>query len=983
MVVDPSTDPRSNYSYGGGEINRGDLVIELQKIVKGEVRFDNYTRHLYATDASIYEVTPIGVVFPKCTDDVAKVVAYCADRKIPILPRGGGTSLAGQAVNEAVVLDFTKHMDGVLEIDPIGKRIRVQSGAYLGSINKELKPNGLKFAPDPAWADKSAIGGAIGNNSTGSHSLVYEKTDAYIESCEVVLSDGTIHSFGEISVEDLKSEIDSGSIISEIYSEIYRIFEEFGEEISDKYPDLNRNVSGYNLKKLYREYKNGKINLAHLICGSEGTLAIVTEATLILVDIPKRKEVILFAYENLRLAMEDVSSILDHGPSAIEVMDKILLDLARETIEFQDITDAIPNSTEALLLVEFYAEGKRDGKEKIECLRDQICPKNGDIESKITRAKYAIFAQNEIEQGRFWKMRKSGLPILLSRTSDEKHIAFVEDLAIPAKHLPEYVEKFQEILDIHGTYASFYAHAGPGVLHVRPLINTKTEKGIEIMNSVSEMVTDLVIGYGGAISGEHGDGRSRTQWNEKLYGEKLWKVFRDLKTSFDPEWILNPGQVCGDVKLTENLRHPPGYELNIDFEPKLNWSEINGFEGMVDLCHGCGGCRGGQIETGGVMCPTFRASKEESTSTRGRANLLRLAMSGELEGGAFNSEFMHEVMDLCIGCKGCKKDCPSGVDMAKLKIEITNEYRSRNGTIFRDRIFSNIGVLMSIGSSFSPLSNIILQNDLVGTLLEKTIGIGHERKLPIFHRETFAKWATKDTPSGSGIRKVLVVPDIFTNYVYPNAGIDSVKVLKKLGFEVQVMNRVMDTGRASYSKGFIEMSRKRAEKNIELLVRFIRQGWDVVMIEPSEAEMISTDYLDLLRGEDVSLVSKNTYDICEYIDLFGENIEHEVPKHKLIYHGHCHQKASGKSDHAANMLRKFGYTVKNIDSGCCGMAGSFGYESEHVSMSSSIGQILFDQIETEPDGEVIAPGASCRSQLSNYLRECPAHPIEKLAEILI
>tara|TARA_A100001037_G_C15153837_1_gene641843 strand:+ start:4941 stop:7886 length:2946 start_codon:yes stop_codon:yes gene_type:complete len=980
MAVDPSEDRRANYNYTGGKIHREDLVKELEGLIEGEIRFDSYTRHLYATDASIYEVTPIGVVFPKSTKDVAAVISYCSKESIPILPRGGGTSLAGQAVNKAVVLDFTKYMNKILEIDSVNRTMKVQPGAYLGTINAALKPHGLKFAPDPAWADKSAIGGAIGNNSTGSHSLIYEKTDAYIESCEVVLSDGSIEKFGKVSIEDLKGAKKGNGIVQDIYSEVYKIIGE-KKEVDKKYPDINRNVSGYNLKRICEESVEGEVNMSHLLCGSEGTLAVVTEIELALVEVPKQKEVILFAYEDLKTSMEDVSLILKHLPAAIEVMDKILIDLARETIEFRDITEAIPKEMESILLVEFYANSKKEGREKTNGLVKEIGPDEGGQR----RAKYAVVAHDEFEQVKFWRMRKAGLPILLSRTSDEKHIAFVEDLAIPAKNLPEYVEQFQKILSDQGTYASFYAHAGPGVLHVRPLINTKNQDGIMMMNSIAELATDLVIKYGGSVSGEHGDGRSRTQWNEKLYGEKIWNMFRRLKTAFDPEWILNPGQVCGDVKMTENLRFSPEYSPSIGFVPKLNWQGLNGFQGMVDLCHGCGGCRSGQIETGGVMCPTYRASKEESMTTRGRANLLRLAMSGRLEGGAFDPEFMHEVMDLCIGCKGCKKDCPSGVDMAKLKIEITNEYRKRHGTKIRDIVFSNIELMMKIGSACSPFSNWILRNGMIKIILERGMGIGRERDLPLFRRQTFIEWFNKreiEIPN-QGVRKVLLVPDIFTNYTHPETGIAAVKVLESTGIQVKIAKNITDTGRASYSKGFIDKARKIAAKNVEMLVPFVDGGWDIVIIEPSEAEMVSADYLDLLIGEEVKKISQNTYDICEYIDRFVEIEPKKEARDHLVYHGHCHQKASGKSKYAIGMLRKAGYTVDELDSGCCGMAGSFGYECEHVSMSKSIGKILFDQIDEGPEGTLVTCGASCRAQIGIHLMDDPIHPIEKLSDVLI
>ena len=650
MAADPAAEPRANYDYVEGEVERPGLVADLERLLQGEVRFDAYTRQLYATDASAYEVTPIGVVFPRSTEDVAAVVEYCATREIPVLPRGGGTSLAGQTVNEAVVLDFTRHMNEVIDLDPEAHRARAQPGTYLGDLNRAAAPHGLKFAPDPAYRDKSALGGAIGNTSTGAHSLKYGKTDAYVEECEVVLADGTITTFGEVTLEELHERADpDGDLEARIHAEVLRVVDEEADEIRQTYPDLKRNVSGYNLAPLVEEAESGSVNLAHLLAGSEGTLAVVTEAEVSLVPVPATTAVALLTYDDLVAAMEDVPAILEHDPSAVEIMDEVLLDLARETEEFADLVSLLPDGAEAVLLVEFYAEDDDEGRGKVaELLADRVSGASAvagrDAEDATdgadapttdhpVRAFDAQEAHEEAEKARFWKLRKSGLPILLSRTSDEKHISFIEDCAVPPEHLAEYVTEFQRVLDEHDTFATFYAHAGPGVLHVRPLVNTKTLDGVETMYGIADDVTDLVTEYGGAVSGEHGDGRARTQWNRKRYGEHLWGVFRDLKTAFDPDWLLNPGQVCGDVDMTEDLRFGPEYAFDADFEPSLSWENENGFQGMVELCHGCGGCRGPQETTGGVMCPTFRASREEITSTRGRANMLRQAMSGDLTDG--------------------------------------------------------------------------------------------------------------------------------------------------------------------------------------------------------------------------------------------------------------------------------------------------------------------------------------------------------------
>ncbi|EMA25355.1 FAD-binding and (Fe-S)-binding domain-containing protein [Haloarcula amylolytica] len=1008
--IDPSADEVSNYDYQNDTVARSGLVDDLRARIDGEVRFDEYSRQLYATDASLYEVLPIGVVYPRSTDDVAAVMSYCAQREIPVLPRGGGTSLAGQTVNEAVVLDFSRYMNDLVEARPDDRRARAQPGIKLGDLNGELADHGLKFAPDPAWGDKSVLGGAIGNNSTGAHSLQYGKTDAYIEECEVVLADGTVTTFGEVTREELRDRADpDGDLEARIYAEIERILAEEGKEITSHYPDLKRNVSGYNLDWVLGDAQDGTVNVASLLAGSEGTLAIVTEAEVSLEPIPETKSMALLAYEGLIEAMEDVSDILEHDPAAVEVLDDVLIDLARDTAEFEDVVGMLPEGTRTVLIVEFYADDAESGRRKVaDLLADRTngvdsiaAPTDGrTVVDAPVRAFDAMEAHDEAKREKFWKMRKSGLPILLSRTTDEKHGSFIEDTAIPPENLPEYVADFQEILEEHDTFASFYAHAGPGVLHIRPLINTKTVEGVETMESIADAVTDLVVKYGGSVSGEHGDGRARTQWNEKLYGADLWETFQELKSTFDPDWLLNPGQVVGvdagevesgtkperarTVDMTENLRFDPAYEFDAGFDPALEWDNDNGMQGMVELCHGCGGCRGPQETTGGVMCPTYRASEEEMTTTRGRANMLRQAMSGDLPDDPTDEEFMHEVLDLCIGCKGCAKDCPSEVDMAKLKAEVTHAYHQEHGSSFRDKVFANVDSLAGLGSAFAPLSNLATKVPGARTVLEKTVGIATDRTLPSFQRTTLQDWFDErgsQVPADEAERQALLFPDTYTNYSHPEVGKAAVRVLEAAGVHVELADRT-DSGRPAHSKGFLDQSRATARDNVDALVPAVEEGWDVVLVEPSDAVMFQSDYLDLLSGEDVETLAANAYGVCEYLDTFrlDKGADWDTPGETLTYHGHCHQKATKKDHHAVGVLRRAGYDVDPLDSGCCGMAGSFGYEAEHFSMSKAIGSILFDQIGESRGDTVVAPGASCRTQLDDWDESDgePPHPVEKL-----
>lgn len=966
-----------------GDHSLTQVAKDLKALIEGDVRFDTFTRAMFATDASIYRVMPIGVVMPKNRDDVRKVVEYAHRHHIPILPRGGGTSLAGQAVNEAIVIDFTRYMNRIIDIDPRARLVRVEPGVILAHLNDELKPYGLKFAPDPNAGNRSAVCGAIGNNSSGAHSLVYGKTDVYLESLDVVLANGEEITLGEVSMEELEQKRKEHSTESRLYDTVANILESHGDEIERVYPKLKRNVSGYNLANLVLDHS---LNLSRLIAGSEGTLAVVVEAVLRLEPLPNAQALALLCYSDLIDAMKDVYPIVQTGAAAVEVMDDVLLNLARETTAFGPLVDTFPKDTHAALVVEYYADTKEEARSKVKELVARFAGDGG-------RALTALEAYDRQEQQRLWKLREAGVPILLKKTGDEKHIAFIEDVAVPPQALPEYVRTFQAILNRHVTGASFYAHAGPGVLHVRPLINTKDKADIEKMVAISQEVTALAKSLGGAVSGEHGDGRARTQWNRPFYGERLWQAFLEIKEAFDPKWLLNPGQVVyrddAPTDMTEHLRAGPDRDADpFPFEPVLNWENELGMPGMVDLCHGCGGCR---TMSGGVMCPTYRVAQEEIASTRGRANLLREAMTGGLpEAVLYSEQFHREVLDLCIGCKGCIRDCPSGVDMTKLKAEVKHAYHQRHGIPWRDRIFGNVPTLNRLGSALAPLSNYGTVIPGVRRLMARMLGITDKRPLPSFQRETFEAWyrrAIIDTTSFSSVsgkRRVKLFVDCHTNHTHTSVGKAAVQVLYAAGVEVELITGQC-CGRAALSKGMLDLAKNQAESAMSVLKPHTDSGSDIVALEPSCVAALQEDGVDLI-GPKAKAVAARVFDIMEYLDHLQEECDFDLPlraEKPLQYHGHCHQKAQGKEMHAPKVLERTGFDVQILESSCCGMAGSFGYEVEHYDMSMAIGQDLFKKIEANPTRQVVAPGASCTAQILHGMGIQALHPVEVLAAALI
>jgi len=975
-----------------------ELAGELRKAVAGEVAFDEYAQVLYATDGSIYGARPAGVVEPRDVEDVRETVRIAAERGVPVLPRGAGSSLAGQAVGPGcVVLEMTRHMDGIVDVDPEGKRATIQPGLVQDHLDDHLAQWGLKFAPDPASSNRATVGGGIGNNSTGAHSVRYGITDAYTEELRVVLADGSMIHTREVVLDSPEYEeiVDGDDLESRIYRTVREAVEDNEGEIDERYPTLKRSVSGYNLHKVIYENDAGErcINLSKLFVGAEGTLGVIVEATVSLVSRPEETALAMYCFEDLLDAMRAVPEALAFEPSAVELMDDEVFALAADSTEYAQYAAAIPEGTGATLMLEYDSELHDDFEAAVAETNAHFVENGAAFE--------VIEAYDDDAQADLWKLRKAAIPLLMGMQGDAKPYPFIEDASVPPEELAEYVAAFESILDDHDTSAAYFAHAGAGTLHIRPILSLKEGEGIEKMHSITDDVTDLVLEHDGSFSGEHGDGMARTEFNPKMYGPALWRAFKEVKTAFDPEWLMNPGNVVfrdadddlgpeGDrgvgADMREHLRYGADY-ASIEPQTALDFGEEGGFSHLVELCNGCGTCRQTRTDT---MCPTYRASKEEIQTTRGRANMLRAAISGDLpEDELYSDRFQEEVLDLCVGCKGCSSDCPTGVDMAKLKAEVKHQYHQREGVGLRERLFANVDAVSRIGSALAPVSNWAQRLPGADALGERLLGLAPERKLPHFADQTLVEWfeargRCQVTPSEAA-DQVVLFPDTYTNYSHPAPGRAAVELLEAAGVYVHIPTDLAPSGRAAFSMGMLDLARERAAANVDALVDDVDDGWSVVFVEPSDAVMFQDEYLDLLSGEAVGRVAASAYGVCEYLDVhrLDERVDFDAPAASLTYHGHCNQKATNRDHHAVGVLRRAGYAVEPLDSGCCGMAGSFGYEAEHYDLSQAIGRILFRQVDDSEGDTVVAPGASCRTQLGDRDGETrPPHPVEALRDAL-
>ncbi|MBI4574613.1 MAG: anaerobic glycerol-3-phosphate dehydrogenase subunit C [candidate division NC10 bacterium] len=952
-----------------------ELIHELRKRVNGEVRFDAMSRVLYSTDASLYEIEPLGVVIPRTPEDAIAAVEICGRHGVPVLPRGAGTALAGQAVGRAVQLDMSKHLNQVLEVNGEERWARIQPGVVLDELNVELRPHGLWFAPDVSPSNRATIGGMMGNNSSGARSIIYGRTLEHVLEMRAVLSDAQVVTARALSDAELEAKLRAPGLEGDCYRVIQRLAATHRDEIRQRYPKIMRRVGGYALD----EFVDGKpFNLVRMLVASEGTLATTLEARINLEPRPKMTALMVVHYRSMLEALESTMEILTTGPSAVELMDKYVMNLTRASLEYARQLTFVQGDPGALLLVEYQGASREELAAKLDRLQTHLTRQGIGI--AFTRA---VTAE---DQQKIWKVRKAGLGLLLGMPGDSKPIAGIEDTAVPPERLAEYIRRFDHIVRSHGTEAAYYAHASVGCLHIRPLIDLKQQPEVEKLRSIAEGVCDLVMEFGGSISAEHGDGLSRSCWNEKFFGPALYQAFKELKSTCDPKRIMNPGKIVDAPPMTENLRYGGKYRAR-QVKTFFTYTREGGFDRAIEMCNGAAVCKK-KLE--GTMCPSYMVTREEEHSTRGRANALRAAINGHLPADALTSPRMHEVFDLCLECKGCKAECPSNVDLAKLKYEFLAHYYDRHGTPLRARLFGNIERLNRLGCAFAPLSNWVANSGPARRLFERFLGIHRSRRLPPFASQTFDRWFAsrnggRPAPSQG---PVVLFNDCYMTYNYPEIGKAAVKVLERAGFEVILPDKKC-CGRPMISKGLLREAKANAADNVDHLSGYAARGIPIVGCEPSCILTFRDEYPDLLEDPRVGALAKDTFMIEEFLLGLHERGALNLPftngARSLLLHGHCHQKALIGSGPSLQVLRLLPEArVEEVDSGCCGMAGSFGYEKEHYELSLAIGnRRLFPAVKAKgPEWEIVAAGVSCRQQIPHGTGRTARHLVEVLADAL-
>ena len=949
------------------------------------MRFDKVSRALYSTDASVYQIEPIGVVVVKSRADVVETVKICRQFGCSLTLRGGGTSQAGQAIGPGLQVDTSKYFNRLLEVDATARWARVEPGIVLDELNAALRPHGLRFAPDISTANRATVGGMMANNSSGARSVLYGKTIDHVLAQDLVLSDGSEAHFAPLQPADVDAICRRDTLEASCYREVLRLARQHAAEIASRYPKVLRRVGGYNLDCFVDPSR--PVDMTRLTVGSEGTLAAVLEAKINLVPLPAAKAVMAIQFHDLLESLEATPAILEHRPSAVEVMDRFILDNTKQNASLDRLRRTfIDGDPGALLCVEFYADRPEDLPPRLDALeRDLIARRFGD------RYHRAI---DPAAQARIWSLREAALGLSMAMKDDAKALSFVEDTAVAPERLRDYIDRFLKIVARHGTTAGVYAHASVGCLHVRPVVNLKTDAGIRTFQAIATDIADLVLEFGGALSGEHGDGLIRSPFMAKMFGPVLYGAFQQVKRTFDPDGIFNPGKIVGAPPLTANLRYGTGYQTRrpVTF---FDYSEYGGMSGAVEMCSGLGVCR---KKLDGTMCPSYMATLEEKHSTRGRANALRLAMAGRLGESGLGDAGVREVLDLCLECRACKAECPVGVDVARFKSEFLADYWSRHGTPLRARVLGGIHDVSRWASRLAPLSTRLAQSAAGRWMAEALLGIDARRVPPAWTRRTFrqrfgsaAASGFSRTKSSGDAASVEIFVDTFTNYYHPHVGMAGASVLRAAGLRVELAPNGC-CGRPLISQGLLARARDAARFNTDRLHPLAKSGARFLFFEPSCLSAMREDVPSLLRGE----AQRQAAEIAAQSMLFEELLEQHLGQHpsslalapregKIILHGHCHQKAMGLLPPAKALLSRIPKAaVIDLDAGCCGMAGSFGYAAEHFDVSRAIGErrLLPTARRLEPADVLVAAGVSCRHQVADFTSARALHPAELLGALL-
>lgn len=953
-----------------GEVDLAKLERSLRNEIEGEVRFDKISRALYSTDASVYQQEPIGVVFPKTRDDLVRVVRICNTFQCPLTLRGGGTSQAGQAIGEGLQADISKYLDRILELNLEERWVRVEPGIVLDELNAALKPHNLRFAPDITTASRATIGGMMANNSSGARSVLYGKTIDHVLEQKVILSDGSIADFRPLQPGELAAKLQLDSLEGNCYRAVRMLSAEYADDVARHFPKVLRRVGGYNLDEFTDPGK--PFDMTRLMVGSEGTLAIVLEAKLRLVPLPKHKSVLGIEFPHVLDALGATPIVLNHRPSAVEVMDRFILDHTRESPALERIrASVIQGDPGALLCVEFYDD-------TAEALR----PRMEAVEADLRAQGFTVtctYAMDLAAQGRIWSLREAALGLSTAMKGDAKSVSFVEDTAVSPDKLRDYIDRFLQLIRKHETVAGIYAHASVGCLHVRPVINMKTEAGVRKFEAIALDVANLVLEFGGALSGEHGDGYVRSSFMQQMFGSRLYEAFRLIKRTFDPFGILNPGKIVDSPPLTANLRFGPKYHTQ-NPQTFFDYKEFGGLAQAVEMCSGVGACRK-KLE--GTMCPSYMATRDEMHSTRGRANVLRLALSGKLGAAGLTESGVKEVLDLCLECRACKSECPTSVDVARFKSEFLAASHARHGVPLQAKILGNVHQLAQWGSMFAPLSNWIAGSPPARLLNQAVLGIDARRTPP---RWTSRPLRARHQPSPT--EHVLLFCDTFTNYYDPEIGEAAIRVLNSCGATCNLAPNVC-CGRPLISQGLLAEARELAHRNAYLLYPFTGQGKPLLFTEPSCLSAIKEDAPSLLQGEarDKAIaVAARSFLWEEWVaSECATKLKLNAGPEEILLHGHCHQKSMGLLSAAKSLLAQIpGAKVTDLDAGCCGMAGSFGYGRHRYDVSKAIGErkLLPAARALQPNQVLVAAGTSCRHQVADLASAFAQHPAELIASLL-